>query len=330
MADNEIMIIDERALKDKIYTVRGVQVMFDFDLAEIYGYTVSAFNQQVKRNIERFPEDFLFELSASEMMELSKSQNVISIQTEGIKGGRSRPVKAFTESGIYMLMTVLKGDLAIEQSKTLIRLFKRMKDYIIENQQLMITQKDYIALAEKVNSNSTDIEGIKKNMVTKDDLPEFMKLFDSGIEHEEVLILDGEPFKADAAYQKIYRTAKESITIIDDYIGVKTLQHLVHAKSGMEVTIISDNKYNGLKLSEYNDFLTEYPSRSVEFIRSKDRTHDRYIVLDKDAAGMKAYLCGGSSKDAGKRITTISRFRDTYILKRVLDELLTNPPLVLK
>ena len=102
MADNEIMIIDERSLKDKIYTVRGVQVMFDFDLAEIYGYTVSAFNQQVKRNIERFPEDFLFELSASEMMELSKSQNVISIQTEGIKGGRSKPVKAFTESGIYV------------------------------------------------------------------------------------------------------------------------------------------------------------------------------------------------------------------------------------
>ena len=78
-----------------------------------------------------------------------------------------------------MLMTVLKGDLAIEQSKTLIRLFKRMKDYIIDNQQLMITKKDYIALAEKVNSNSTDIEEIKKNLVTKDDLPEFMKLFDS-------------------------------------------------------------------------------------------------------------------------------------------------------
>lgn len=304
--------------------------MFDFDLAEIYGYTVSAFNQQVKRNIERFPEDFLFELSASEMMELSKSQNVISIQTEGIKGGRAKPVKAFTESGIYMLMTVLKGDLAIEQSKTLIRLFKRMKDYIIENQQLMITKKDYIAFAEKVNSNSTDIEEIKKNMVTKDDLPEFMKLFDSGIEHEEVLILDGEPFKADVAYQKIYRTAKESIIVIDDYIGVKTLQHLVHARPGVKLTIISDNKLRLLKLSEYNDFLAEYPTKTIHFIKSQGRAHDRYIVLDNVTAGMKIYHCGASSKDAGKRMTTITRIMNIDVYKEAICTLLTNPPLVLK
>ena len=80
---------------------------------------------------------------------ISKSQNVISIQTPGVKGGRSKPIKAFTEAGIYMLMTVLKGELAIEQSKILIRLFKRMKDYLIENQPL-ISQKSYIALVEKV------------------------------------------------------------------------------------------------------------------------------------------------------------------------------------
>ena len=91
MSDNEIMIVDERSLKDKIYVIRGQQVMLDFDLAEIYGYTVSAFNQQVKRNIDRFPEDFLFELTSEEMEFLSKSQNVISIQTREVKGGRSKP-----------------------------------------------------------------------------------------------------------------------------------------------------------------------------------------------------------------------------------------------
>lgn len=81
-----------------------------------------------------------------------------------------------------------------------------------------------------MNRNNKDIGEIKRNMLTKTDLPEFMKLFDSGIEHEEVLILDGQPFKADAAYQKIYRSAKKSIVIIDDYIGVKTLQHLIHTR----------------------------------------------------------------------------------------------------
>ena len=134
--ENELAIIDESTLRSKIYTIRGQRVMLDHDLADIYGYTVSAFNQQVKRNINRFPEDFLFELTAEEMLALSISQNVISIQTKGTKGGRSKSVKAFTEQGIYMLMTVLRGDLAIEQSKTLIRLFKSMRDYIAEKQKI--------------------------------------------------------------------------------------------------------------------------------------------------------------------------------------------------
>ena len=331
MADNEIMIANEQSLRDKIYEIRGQQVMLDSDLAEIYGYTVSAFNQQVKRNIDRFPEDFMFQLKPEELPESLKSQNMILNESGNRRGMHIKKMpNAFTEQGIYMLMTVLKGDLAIEQSKTLIRLFKSMKDYIIENQQLLITQKDYVALAEKVNSNSADIKEMKGNMVTKSDLSDFMKLFDQGVHNEEVLILDGQPFKADVAYQKIYRSAKKSIIVVDDYIGVKTLQHLVHAKSGVTLTVISDNKFNLLKLTEYNDFLTEYPKKTVDFISSQDRVHDRYIVIDNGTTGMKVYHCGASSKDAGKRITTITRLIDIDDYKKTIKTLLTNPPLILK
>ena len=331
MADNEIMIANEQSLRDKIYEIRGQQVMLDSDLAEIYGYTVSAFNQQVKRNIDRFPEDFMFQLKPEELPESLKSQNMILNESGNRRGMHIKKMpNAFTEQGIYMLMTVLKGDLAIEQSKTLIRLFKSMKDYIIENQQLLITQKDYVALAEKVNSNSADIKEMKGNMVTKSDLSDFMKLFDQGVHNEEVLILDGQPFKADVAYQKIYRSAKKSIIVVDDYIGVKTLQHLVHAKSGVTLTVISDNKFNLLKLTEYNDFLTEYPKKTVDFISSQDRAHDRYIVIDNGTTGMKVYHCGASSKDAGKRITTITRLIDIDDYKKTIKTLLTNPPLILK
>ena len=331
MANKEIIIVNEHSLKDKIYVIRGQQVMIDSDLADIYGYTVSAFNQQVKRNIDRFPEDFMFQLKPEEIPERLKSQNVILNESGNKRGMHIKKMPyAFTEQGIYMLMTVLKGDLAIEQSKTLIRLFKSMKDYIIENQQCMITLRDFMGLADKVNSNSADIEVIKKNMVTRADLSEFMKLFDSGIEHEEILILDGEPFKADAAYQKIYRTAKESIIIIDDYIGVKTLQHLVHARAGVKLTIISDNKLKLLKSSEYNDFITEYPNKIVNFKRTQGRTHDRYIILDNETSDMKVYHCGASSKDAGKHITTIARLMDMDVYKETVNALLTNPPLVLK
>ncbi len=328
--DNKLIIVDESTLKDKIYTIRGQQVMLDFDLAEIYGYTVSAFNQQVKRNMDRFSDDFMFELTREEMVLLSKSQNVISIQTVGTKGGRSKPVKAFTEQGIYMLMTILKGDLAVEQSKTLIRLFKTMKDYLIENQPLL-TQKDYFALVDRVEKNTQKIEAMRETMVTKADLSDIMKLFDQGLSNEEILILDGKPFKADEAYQKIYRSAKSKIVIVDDYIGTKTLHHLAHSKKNVKITIISDNAARPrLSLNEYNDFVTENLGRSITFLQSLHRAHDRYIVLDEGTKDMKVYHCGASSKDAGKRITTITRIIDINDYKAAINAMLGNPVHVLR
>lgn len=330
MADDKLMIVDELTLKDKIYMIRGQQVMLDFDLAEIYGFSVSAFNQQVKRNINRFDDDFMFELNKNEMESLSISQNVISIQIRGIKGGRSKPIKAFTEQGIYMLMTVLKGDLAIEQSKALVRLFKTMKDYLIENQPL-ITHKNYFALVDKVEENSKDIEKIRNNMVSKAELSDFMRVFDQGLSNEEVLILDGKPFKADEAYQKIYRSAKNTILVIDDYIGTKTLHHLAHSKKTAKITIISDNAASPkLSMTEYNDFITENPGRTIMFLQSLHRSHDRYIVLDEGTKDMKIYHCGASSKDAGNRITTITRVCDIDEYKPTIKAMMCNPILVLK
>ncbi|MBO4459596.1 MAG: ORF6N domain-containing protein [Clostridiales bacterium] len=328
--DNRAIIVDESTLKDKIYTIRGQQVMLDSDLAEIYGFSVSAFNQQVKRNINRFDEDFMFELNKEEMESLSKSQNVISIQTKGSKGGRTKPVKAFTEQGVYMLMTVLKGDLAVEQSKILIRLFKSMKDYLIEKQPLL-TPKDYFALVAKVEENSRQICSIQETMVTKTELSDIIKLFDQGERDEEILILNGEPFKADEAYQKIYRSAKRKIAIIDDYIGIKVLHHLAHSKKEVSITIISDNMARPrLTLAEYKDFVTENPGRDITFIKSKHRSHDRYIVLDEGTKDMKIYHCGGSGKDAGKRMTTITRLSDIDEYKETIKVMLNNPPLVLR
>ena len=319
---NEIMIVDEQSLKDKIYMIRGQQVMLDRDLAEIYCYSTSRFNEQVTRNIDKFDTDFMFELTKEEY------QILISQNATSSWGGRRKLPRAFTEQGIYMLMTILRSDLATVQSKKLIRLFKNMKDYIIENQQLMITQKDYAALARKVESNSEDIEKIKENMVTKADLSDFMELFDSGIEHDEVLILDGEPFKADLAYQKIYRRAKKSLMIIDDYISTKTLQHLLHSKRSVKLTIVSDNKAKPpLRQTEYTDFLKENPGRSIVFITSSNKAHDRYIILDFDTKDMKIYLCGASSKDAGRRITTITQLKDILVYIDMAKDLLADPPL---
>lgn len=323
--DNKLMILDESTLKDKIYTIRGQQVMLDFDLAEIYGYETKNFNRQVKNNIERFEgDDFMFRLTKEEYDNL-RCKNF----TSRWGGSRYLPY-AFTEQGIYLLMTVLKGDLAIKQSRTLVRLFKVMKDYMIENQPLLM-QKNYFALVDKVEENSKEIKAIRESMVSKADLSDFMKLFDQGLNNEEVLILDGKPFKADEAYQKIYRSARSKIVIIDDYIGTKTLHHLAHSKKTVKITIISDNVARPkLSLAEYNDFLTENPNRSITFLQSLHRAHDRYIVLDEGTKDMKVYHCGASSKDAGKRITTITRISDIGDYKPAIISMLGNPILVLR
>ena len=324
MNKNEIAVIDEQLLKDKIYTIRGQQVMLDCDLAEIYGYTTKAFNQQVKNNIGKFDVDFRFQLTEEE------ADNLRSNYLTSSWGGSRYLPYAFTEQGIYMLMTVLRGDLAVQQSKALIRLFKQMKDYIVQQPQDM-TSVLISRIAVQTNDNTEAINEIRKEMVRKSELSEMIRLFDAEIREEEVLVLDGEPLKADLAYQKIYAKAKKNIIVIDDYISVKTLCHLAHAKDGVSLTVISDNKGNQpLRKSEYDDYLLEYPGRSVQFIRSSNKVHDRFIILDHGCKNMSVYHCGASSKDAGKKIIMIMKTKDTKLFSPMIHNLLSSSPLVLK
>ena len=151
----EPVLINERYLRNKIHTIRGQKVMLDSDLAMIYGYTTKSFNQQVLRNIEKFDEDFMFQISENETKLLLRSQNVTLNKNNNKQGihYKYRPF-VFNESGIYMLMTVLRGDLAIKQSKALIRLFKRMKDYIVGSRE-QLPSKKFIKTIKGLLSNPT-------------------------------------------------------------------------------------------------------------------------------------------------------------------------------
>ena len=145
---NSILVVNKETIKDKIYEIRGQKVMIDSDLAELYGYTTKAFNQQVQRNIEKFDPDFMFQLTRGELENL-RSQFVT---TNVSSMSRSLPY-CFTEQGIYMLMTVLKGELATKQSKALIRIFKEMKNYIIETNQL-VSYENFLKLSLQTNENT--------------------------------------------------------------------------------------------------------------------------------------------------------------------------------
>ena len=170
----EFSLIDENLLKSRIYTIRGVKVMLDADLAEIYGYETRKFNEQVKNNIGKFDEDFRFQLTSEESENLKskiwtsncgnslnfdnfyKKGNLMSKNQISSWGGTRKMPYAFTEQGIYMLMTVLKGEQAIAQSKALIRLFKQMKDYIAAENAPDVSA-GIVALATQTSQNTRDI-----------------------------------------------------------------------------------------------------------------------------------------------------------------------------
>ena len=302
--------------------------MLDVDLAAIYGYTAKAFNQQVSRNADRFEgEDFMFQLTQDEWTAILRSQIVTSSW-----GGRRYLPYAFTEQGIYMLMTVLRGELAVKQSRMLIRLFKRMKDVFAEGR-AGVLELELWKLKAQVSEHSvalSRLDTLEQSMLTRADLPAFMHLFDREVQADEVLILDGEPLKADIAYQEIYGSAKKSIVVMDDYIGVKTLQHLAHAPAGVEITIIGDNRAKpSLTAGEFRDFLAENPEYEIAFVQSGGRSHDRFIWVDGGTLDERLYHCGASSKDAGKRITAIARLQEITPFVEMMQNLMNGPELIL-
>lgn len=339
MAKNtEITIVSEESIHQKIYNVRGQKVMLDFELAEIYGYTTTRFNEQVKNNVEKFDDDFMFELTREEF------DNLISKKSISSWGGRRKLPKVFTEQGIYMLMTVLRGELAIKQSKALIRTFKKMKDYIIDNREL-IGQREYIQLSMQTAENVRDISKLKSDMgslekqmsdvmdqlsdvVTKSDLADMMNSFVDD-EDNGWLMYNTKYCTADLAYSEIYSQAKKTIYVIDNYIGLRTLVLLKNAPGGVEINLFSDNVGGRLHSVEYKDFCAEYPSIKMTLKMTGGIYHDRFIVLDYGTEDERIFLCGASSKDAGAKVTSIVEDFGIGKYKILIDKLLKNEELKL-
>ena len=351
MADKELSVIEltEENIESMVYKIRGQRVMLDFDLARIYGYDTKYLNRQVQRNIEKFPEDFMFRLTNNEVETFLRCQlgasrksvieseqisrcnfgttinsdveqtsllkkSIAIMQTKGMKGGRTTLPYAFTEQGIYMLMTVLKGELAVKQSKALIRLFKKMKDYIIENNQFI----DYNASLINNKFSSYD----KRFEKVEEKLEIVMDNFIDPSMNKQFYILDGQKIEADLAYQTIYSLAKRSIHIIDDYVGVKTLHLLLSANKNVQITIVSDNVSRNPLKSEYIEEFKVETGVNLTMKPSDNLCHDRFIIIDYSTDSEIVYLCGSSSKDAGNRMTTITEIKRDYINHAFFDKLI--------
>ena len=320
----ELMTVDN--ICNRVYIIRGQQVMLDYDLAEIYGYEVKRLNEQVKRNITRFPEDFMFQLTTEEDGIL-KSQ----IATSSWGGKRKLPY-AFTEQGIYMLATVLRGELAEQQSIFIMRAFREMRHYIKQNQQF-VTQSEMHLVSARVSEISVQMSNMAdRQKRTEQDMQIIQKSIDtlnenfvSDKDFKNFVIYKGQKFEADAAYIDIYQRARKSIYVVDDYVNTKTLQLLSQKQSGVEVVLFTENGHGRkgfLTSAVVSDFRNQYPPLRI---KSNPDCHDRLIVLDYALPTEQAYHCGASSKDAGKKLCAINVILETSMIHPVIDKLLLAP-----
>ena len=311
--NNEIEIIEltEENIQSMVYEIRGQKVMLDFDLARIYGYETKYFNRQVKNNIDRFPEDFMFQLTNYEIEEILRCKK---FTTNELSSKRRYNPYAFTEQGIYMLMTVLKGDLAVEQSKALIRLFKKMKDYISENHSLI--NIDSALINNKFSSYDKRFEKIESKLTI------VMNNFIDQSTYKHFFILKGEMVEAELAYQQIYSLAKHSIIVIDDYISLKTIQLLKAAKQDVDIIVFSDNvARDSVDEQMLADFNKEY-NRNIKIYKNDNIFHDRYIITDYTYPNETIYHSGSSSKDAGNKASTIVKIDEMRAYRPLINDLL--------
>ena len=308
---NKLVVYNAAAIQQKIYTIRDAQVMLDSDLAEFYGIETGVLNQAVKRNIERFPADFMFQLKKDEF-ENWKSQNVTSngkvlisqfVISKEKRGGRQKLPYVFTEQGVAMLSGVLRSDTAVKMSIQIISAFVAMRKFIINNAQLFqrIDTVERKQLMFEVESND------KFNKI-------FNELQSKELEPKQGIFFDGQIFDAHKFVSGLIRKAEKSIVLIDNYIDETILDLFTKKKKNVAVTILTKKITKAISL-DVEKFNAQYP-----FVLIKEFTdaHDRFIIIDnKDV-----YHFGASLKDLGKKWFAFSKFDKSafLILKKLNDK----------
>ena len=282
--------ISNEEIKNLIYTIRGKQVMLDSDVARLYHYETRRINETVKRNSERFPIEFCFQLTSQEY-EALKSQ----IATSNIRGGKQKLPYVFTEKGILMLSGLLKNEVAIEVSIKIVEAFVEMRKFISSNGQLFerLTNVEYKLL-----------EHDKK----------FDQVFDQ-LQHEEnikqKIFFEGQIYDAYSLIIDIIKKANKKILIIDNYIDDSVLKMLTKKNKNVEVVILTSDKSNIQKL-DIQKFNKEYPILKVA---KTNKFHDRFIVIDNK----EMYHLGASIKDLGKKCFGINKIEDVEIIEKVIN-----------
>ena len=306
-------------IENLIHVIRGKQVMLDVDLARLYGVETKRLNEQVKRNIERFPEDFMFQLTREEA-ESSRSQfatlnedSELSRSQFATLNGRGHNIKhlpyAFTENGVAMLSTVLRSQQAININIQIMRAFNTMRHFIATNAQVFQrleviehTQLSLVAHQEELAAHQTSTDQKLEEV--------FHRLDEGAATPKEAIFYEGQFFEARVLLEQIIKTATKRVIIIDGYVDAATFEMLDVRAKGVTADIYSDSEYKTLRDS-HNASKGKQPVNTHKWSKS---SHDRWVIIDDTL-----YHCGHSVKDLGKKLSAIMKmdWNPEVVLKEV-------------
>lgn len=291
------LILSQQQIENRIFTIRGVQVMLDSDLAEMYQTETKYINRAMKRNPERFPETYSFQLTAEEWENLkfqfgtSNGDNASRFQIGTLnKSGTKRGYNvkylpyAFTEQGVAMLSAVLHTPIAIKVSIQIINAFVEMRKLIASHSGLLQRVE---GVEKKQLETDRKFEQIFKALESKDIIP------------NQGVFFDGQVFDAYELASKIIRSAKKNIVLIDNYIDESTFTHLAKKKKGVNVILLTKatGKQLTLDLQKANEQYGNFT------LKNFTQSHDRFLIID----GKEVYHLGASLKDLGKKWFAFSK-----------------------
>lgn len=277
---NSGVVISDHPVEKMIFTIRGVQVILDQDLAILYGVETRRLNEQVKRNISRFPEDFMFQLTSEEFKNL-KSQNATSSW-----GGRRKLPNAFTELGVSMLSSVLTSEIAIQANVQIMRAFAAMRRFLVSNAQVF-----------------QRLENLEYKLIATDQKVErlYDMLEEGKLEPKQGIFFEGQIFDAYSFVCGLIKRATREVILFDNFVDETVLTLLDKRGAGVSATIYSRQISQQLRLdlARHN---AQYASISIKPL---NKAHDRFLIIDD-----KVYHIGASLKDLGKKWFAFSLMND--------------------
>jgi phage regulator Rha-like protein len=273
-------------IENLIHVIRGKQVMLDRDLARLYGVETGRLNEQVKRNIERFPEDFMFQLNKDEF-ENWKSHFAIS---NSIKMGARKLPYAFTENGVAMLSGVLRSQQAISINIQIMRAFNTMRHFLASNaqvfQRLEVIEHTQLSLVAHQEDTDKKLEEV------------FRRLDEGEATPKEAIFYNGQFFEARVLLEQIIKTAKTRVIVIDAYVDAATFEMLDVRAKGVKADIYSGKDLRNIQ----NLHNTSSGLEPIEAHVWKAPSHDRWLIIDDTV-----YHCGHSLKDMGQKLSAIAQ-----------------------